>query len=450
MLKCNAIRASFFWEVLMNKLFKLQEAGTTVGTEVRAGLTTFFAMAYIIFLNPVFLSATGMDSEAVLIATCISAAIGSLICAFISNKPFAMASGMGMNAFFAYTLCGGYGFTWQQALAITFISGILFLIVSLVLGEKAIKLIPDNLKHAITVGIGLFIALIGMLDGGLLDLSTGVPALANISSPTVLISLAGLAIILILTVRKVKGSLIIGMAITIILSLLTGQTQMPGTIFSMPTAISRVAFKLDFGLLNNEALVGGFIALISIIISMTIVDMFDTLGFLIGTASNAGMLEGEEGKKSLSRVVTADALSTVVGSLFGTSTVTVYAESASGIAAGGKTGLTAFVTAICFLLATFFSPIASIVTSAATAPVLIVVGMYLMMDIVKINVNDFSDLLPVFLTVMAIPFTYSITTGIAAGFIAHVICKAGKGAFKEIQVSDYILVVIFVLYFVIK
>ena len=450
MLKCNAIRASFFLEVLMNKLFKLQEAGTTVGTEVRAGLTTFFAMAYIIFLNPVFLSATGMDSEAVLIATCISAAIGSLICAFMSNKPFAMASGMGMNAFFAYTLCGGYGFTWQQALAITFISGILFLIVSLVLGEKAIKLIPDNLKHAITVGIGLFIALIGMLDGGLLDLSTGVPALANISSPTVLISLAGLAIILILTIRKVKGSLIIGMVITIILSLLTGQTQMPGAIFSMPTAISRVAFKLDFGLLNNETLVGGFIALISIIISMTIVDMFDTLGFLIGTASNAGMLEGEEGKKSLSRVVTADALSTVVGSLFGTSTVTVYAESASGIAAGGKTGLTAFVTAICFLLATFFSPIASIVTSAATAPVLIVVGMYLMMDIVKINVNDFSDLLPAFLTVMAIPFTYSITTGIAAGFIAHVICKAGKGAFKEIQVSDYILVVIFVLYFVIK
>ena len=434
----------------MNKLFKLQEAGTTVGTEVRAGLTTFFAMAYIIFLNPVFLSATGMDSEAVLIATCISAAIGSLICAFMSNKPFAMASGMGMNAFFAYTLCGGYGFTWQQALAITFISGTLFLIVSLVLGEKAIKLIPDNLKHAITVGIGLFIALIGMLDGGLLDLSTGVPALANISSPTVLISLVGLAIILILTVRKVKGSLIIGMVITIILSLLTGQTQMPGAIFSMPTAISRVAFKLDFGLLNNEALVGGFIALISIIISMTIVDMFDTLGFLIGTASNAGMLEGEEGKKSLSRVVTADALSTVVGSLFGTSTVTVYAESASGIAAGGKTGLTAFVTAICFLLATFFSPIASIVTSAATAPVLIVVGMYLMMDIVKINVNDFSDLLPAFLTVMAIPFTYSITTGIAAGFIAHVICKAGKGTFKEIQVSDYILVVIFVLYFVIK
>lgn len=434
----------------MNKLFKLQEAGTTVGTEVRAGLTTFFAMAYIIFLNPVFLSATGMDSEAVLIATCISAAIGSLICAFMSNKPFAMASGMGMNAFFAYTLCGGYGFTWQQALAITFISGTLFLIVSLVLGEKAIKLIPDNLKHAITVGIGLFITLIGMLDGGLLDLSTGVPALANISSPTVLISLVGLAIILILTVRKVKGSLIIGMVITIILSLLTGQTQMPGAIFSMPTAISRVAFKLDFGLLNNEALVGGFIALISIIISMTIVDMFDTLGFLIGTASNAGMLEGEEGKKSLSRVVTADALSTVVGSLFGTSTVTVYAESASGIAAGGKTGLTAFVTAICFLLATFFSPIASIVTSAATAPVLIVVGMYLMMDIVKINVNDFSDLLPAFLTVMAIPFTYSITTGIAAGFIAHVICKAGKGTFKEIQVSDYILVVIFVLYFVIK
>ena len=435
----------------MNKIFKLDEAGVTAGVEVRAGLTTFFAMAYIIFLNPVFLSATGMDAQAVLIATCISAAIGSLICAFMSNKPFALASGMGMNAFFAYTLCFGYGFTWQQALAITFISGILFLIVALILGEKAIKLIPDNLKHAITVGIGLFIALIGLLDAGIVDLSSGFPALGDITSPTVLIALAGLAIILILTVRNVKGSLIIGMIITIVLSLIFGQTQLPQSIFSMPTAITEVAFKMDFaGLLKNDALAGGIISLVSIVISMTVVDMFDTLGFLIGTASKAGMLEGEEGKKSLSRVVISDAVSTVIGATCGTSTVTVYAESASGIAAGGKTGLTAFTTAICFLLATFFSPIAGIVTSAATAPVLIVVGIYLMMDVTKIKVDDFSDLLPAFLTVMIIPFAYSITTGIAVGFISHIICKLAKGSLKEIQVSDYILGIIFVLYFIIK
>lgn len=434
----------------MKKLFKLDEAGTSVGVEVRAGLTTFFAMAYIIFLNPVFLSATGMNPEAVLIATCLSAAIGSLICAFMSNKPFALASGMGMNAFFAYTLCAGYGFTWQQGLAITFISGILFLIIAIVLGDKAIKLIPDNLKHAITVGIGLFISLIGLLDAGLIDLSSGFPALGDLTSPTVLIALAGLAVILILTVRNIKGSLIIGMIITIVLSLICGQTQMPGSIFSMPTAIADVAFKFDFNLLNNKALVGGIISIISIIISMTIVDMFDTLGFLIGTASKAGMLENEEGKKSLSRVVISDALSTVIGSACGTSTVTVYAESASGIAAGGKTGLTAFVTAICFLLATFFSPIAGVVTSAATAPVLIVVGIYLMMDITKIKVDDFSNALPAFLTIITIPFAYSITTGIAAGFISYVICKLAKGAFKEIQITDYILSIIFILYFVIK
>lgn len=434
----------------MKKLFKLDEAGSSVGVEVRAGLTTFFAMAYIIFLNPVFLSATGMNPEAVLIATCLSAAIGSLICAFLSNKPFAMASGMGMNAFFAYTLCAGYGFTWQQGLAITFISGILFLIIALVLGDKAIKLIPDNLKHAITVGIGLFISLIGLLDAGIIDVSTGVPALGDITSPTVLIALAGLVVILILTIRNVKGSLIIGMLFTIILSLICGQTQMPGQVFSLPTAISEVAFKFDFNLLNNKALAGGIISVISIVISMTIVDLFDTLGFLIGTASKAGMIDDEKGKKSLSRVVVSDAISTIVGSACGTSTVTVYAESASGIAAGGKTGLTAFVTAICFLLATFFSPVASVVTSAATAPVLIVVGIYLMMDVTKIKVDDFSTALPAFLTIITIPFAYSITTGIAVGFISYVICKLAKGTLKEIQVTDYILAIIFILYFVIK
>ena len=218
----------------------------------------------------------------------------------------------------------------------------------------------------------------------------------------------------------------------------------------MPTAISEVAFKFDFNLLNNTSLAGGIISVISIIISMTIVDLFDTLGFLIGTASKAGMIDDEKGKKSLSRVVISDALSTIVGSACGTSTVTVYAESASGIAAGGKTGLTALVTAICFLLATFFSPIASVVTSAATAPVLIVVGIYLMMDVTKIKTDDFSNTLPAFLTIITIPFAYSITTGIAVGFISYVICKLAKGAIKELKVTDIILAIIFVLYFVIK
>lgn len=431
----------------MEKQFKLKENGTTVRAEVRAGFTTFVAMAYIIFLNPVFLSATGMESAGVLAATCLSAAIGTMICAMFSNKPFALASGMGMNAYFTYTLCFGYGYTWQQALALTLISGVLFFILALIAGKRAISFIPENLRHAITAGIGLFIMLIGLLDAGIIQMTAGFPELGDLGSLPVLTALFGLVVIMILTILQVRGSLIIGMLITALFSLITKQTELPQTFVAFPTAIKDVAFHLDFvGLLHGEQ-VPGIATLVAVILSMTIVDMFDTLGFLIGTSSRAGQ---KEDAKGLERVLSADAVSTIIGSLCGTSTVTVYAESAAGIEAGGRTGLTALVTSFCFLLAVFFSPVAVIFNSSITAPALIIVGIYLLLDIKKIHFESMDDVIPALLTVVMMPMAYSITAGIACGFISYVICKAAARKTKEIGIASYVLCMIFILYFVIS
>lgn len=439
----------------MNQFFKLKEHNTTVSTEIRAGLTTFFAMAYIIFVNPVFLSVTGMDADGAMIATCIGAAVGTLLSAFLSNLPFAMAPGMGINAFFAYTLCFGYGYTWQQALAIVFLSGFLFLAATLLFGEKAANLIPGNLKHAITVGIGLLLVFIGLFDAALIDLSAGVPALADLHDPAVLVALAGIAVTIILTVKNVPGGLILGMVFTVILSLLTGQTAMPTSAVQLPTAISKVFLKLDFhGLIPAGAGIGGFISFLTLLLSSTIVDMFDTIGYLIGTGSRAGLMDEKGNMTGMKKVMTADAGATILGSLFGTSTVTTYAESTTGIIAGGKTGLTAITTAICFLLATFFSPIAGIMSSAVTAPALIVVGMYLIMDVRKLDLDDLADAIPALLTIIAIPITYSITTGIGIGFLSYVICALTGGkkedGSRQITLGVLILAVIFLLYFILS
>lgn len=431
----------------MEKFFKLKESNTTIATEVRAGLTTFVAMAYIIFLNPVFLSQTGMESAGVLAATCLSAALGTLLCAFMSNKPFAVASGMGMNAYFTYTLCFGYGYSWQQALTVTFLSGILFLVIALIAGKKAIGFIPANLRYSITAGVGLFIMLIGLLDGGIISLASGVPALGDIKSLPVLTSLLGLAVVIILTVLKIRGSLIIGMLITAGFSLVTGQTSLPENFVAMPTALKDVSFQLDFG--GALAASGTIIALITVVISMSIVDMFDTLGFLVGVASKTSE-DGDISKDDkLNRVLIADAGSTIIGSLCGTSTVTVYAESASGIEAGGRTGLTAIVTACCFALAVFFSPVTAIFNSSVTSPALVMVGIYLLMDIRKITFVSLDDAIPALITVVMMPLAYSITTGIAVGFITYVICKAAAKKFDEINITTVVLSLIFVVYFVV-
>lgn len=433
----------------MKKIFKLEENHTTVKQEIRAGLTTFFAMAYIIFLNPVFLSSTGMNPSGVMAATCLSAAAGTLLCAFLSNKPFAMAPGMGMNAFFAYTLCGACGYSWQQALALTFVSGVLFLLIVVSpLRDKIIDAVPANLKYAISAGVGLFIALIGLLDTGMVSLSSGFPALGDLSSPTVLIALAGLAVTTVLVVLKINGSLIIGMLITMALSIAAGQTALPDHLAEIPGALTEVAFKLDFSNLTlGETGLAGMISLVALIVSITMVDMFDTLGFLIGTSSRAGMIDEEGNMPGAGPVLIADSAGSVIGALLGTSTVTCYAESVAGIAAGGKTGLTSVTAALCFMLAVVFSPLTTVMTSAATAPALIIVGMYLLMEVKKVDFDNLDDAVPAFITIVAMPMTYSITTGIAAGFIFHFICKTAAGKWKELNVPVAVLTTVFVLYF---
>ena len=388
-----------------------------------------------------------MDASGILVATCLSAALGCFLCAFFSNKPFAMASGMGMNAFFAYTLCGRCGYTWQQALALTVIAGVIFLLLVLSpLREKIIAAIPANLKYAISAGIGLFLTVIGLLDTGIITMTQGYPALGDLHDASVQIALAGLAITAVLLVCKVKGSLILGMAATVLLSLLCGQTALPQQVIGAPSTIGRVFCKLDFtGLLRGDGL-SGMAALAALLLSMTMVDLFDTLGFLIGTGARAGLLEEDGSLPGTGRVLIADASATVLGALCGTSTVTCYAESAAGIAAGGRTGLTALTVGICFLLAAFFSPLAGIMTAAATAPAMIIVGMYLLMEIKRVDFSQMDDAIPAFATIVTMPFAYSITTGIAAGFLSYVLCKLAARKWRALNVPVVLLALVFLLY----
>lgn len=434
----------------MNKLFSLSDNNTTIGTEIYAGLTTFFAMSYIIFLNPVYLSATGMSPDGVMIATCVSAAFGTLLCAFLSNRPFAMAPGMGLNAYFAYTLCLGYGYSWKQALALTFIAGIFFLVIVLLpVRDTLISSIPVNMKYAITAGIGLFLATVGLIDSGIITFANGLPSMGDLHKPAVLIALLGLIATIVLLVLKVKGSLMIGMFITVGAGIIFGETSLPEHIIGLPSAISDVFMKMDFhGLCQGETGIRAVISLAALLLSLTLVDMFDTLGFLIGAGARMNIIDKNGNMPGMGRVMISDAASTVFGAVCGTSTVTCYAESAAGISAGGKTGLTSFTTGICFLLAVIFAPLTSVVTAAATAPVMIIIGMYLFMEIRNLHFDYMEDAIPAFLTIIAMPLTYSITTGIGVGFISFILCRIFSGKAREIHPVMAVLSVIFLIYFI--
>lgn len=435
----------------MEKLFKLKELNTTPGVEIRAGITTFLAMAYIIFVNPVFLSVTGMDSTGAMIATCLATAIGCTLCAFISNKPFALSTGMGMNAFFAYTLCGGYGYTWQQALALVFLSGVCYFVVILVFKDTVVNLIPKNLKHAFTVGIGMFLALIGFLDCGLIDMSSGLPGLGDLKNPAVLIAVFGVFLTMALVAMDVTGGLMIGMLATAVVSIVCGQTALPDHLVTMPGAISNVAFKLSFsGLLQNGKEMSSVVSLAALLITMTIIDMFDSVGYLIGTGTKAGMLQEDGSMPGMKRMMMTDATSTMLGSLTGTSTVTVFAESSSGIAAGGKSGLTAITVAILFLISMFLSPVASVMSASVTSPALIIVGIYLLMDVKNLELDNVADAIPVLLTVIAIPLTYSITAGMGIGYLSYVVCSVCTRKKENITPGVLVLAVIFLAYFVMQ
>ena len=435
----------------LDRYFKLTENKTDVKTEVIAGITTFITMAYILFVNPDMLSVTGMDYNSVFLATCISAAIGTFLMGFYAKIPFAQAPGMGLNAFFTYAVVLNLGYTWEQALGIVFISGLLFIFLTVTGFRTAIiNAIPSYLKNAIGGGIGLFITLIGLKNAGLVvaDEATLV-ALGNIQNPGVLLSVIGLIITAILMLRNVKGAILLGIIITMLIGIPMGVTN---TSIAMDFSfdITPTLFKMDLlGLFKSSGLglVGAIASVATVVISFALVDMFDTLGTLIGTATKANMLDEEGNLPNMDKALMSDAIATVAGALLGTSTVTTFVESAAGIAEGGKTGLTAVTTGTLFVLSIFLAPFALMVPAQATAPALIIVGVLMIGAVTKINFDDFSEAMPAFFTITLMPFTYSISNGIAVGLIMHVLAKVATGKAKEVHPMVYFLVFIFILKF---
>lgn len=430
----------------MENFFKLKEHNTDVKTEILAGITTFMTMAYILAVNPLILSETGMDKGGVFTATALSAVIATLIMALYAKYPFALAPGMGLNAFFAYTVVLEMGYSWQFALTAVFIEGIIFILLSFVKAREAIfDAIPINLKKAVSVGIGLFIAFIGLNSAGIVVQGEGVPlALGAINEPEALLALIGLIITGVLLAKNVKGALLIGIIATTVIGIPMGVTILPegGKIISLPPSLSKVAFQFEWHNIFTKDM-------IIVVFTFLFVDIFDTIGTLTGVASKANMLD-EEGKlPRVSKALFADAVGTIGGACLGTSTVTTFVESASGVAEGGRTGLTALSTAGMFALSLLFAPLFTMVPSSATGPALILVGLFMMSPIKEIDLDDFTEAIPAFLTIIMMPLAYSIAEGIVFGMLSYVVLKLLTGKGKEVSLVMYILSILFIIRFMI-
>lgn len=423
---------------MIAKYFQFEARNTNFRREVIGGLTTFLTMAYILVVNPGIISQTGMDLNSVFLATAISAAVATLLMGLFANYPLALAPGMGLNAYFTFAVVMGLKVPWQTALGAVFISGVLFFILTLTkIRELVVNSIPANLKHAISAGIGLFIAFIGLQDSKIIvgDKATLV-ALGNFHDPNVILSLVGLLVIFALMVRKIRGGILIGIVVTAIVGMIFGLVPFPTGIVSAPPSLAPTFLKLNLG----AALHQGFIL---IIFAFFFVDFFDNTGTLVGVANKAGLIK--DGKlPNASRVFITDSISTMFGSLLGTSTVTSYIESAAGVAEGARTGFANVIVAILFLLSIFFSPIISVIATspAVTAPVLIVVGSLMITSLANIDWSDMTDAVPAFLTILLMPLTYSIATGIAIGFTAYPILKLIVGKGRQVHPVMYILAVL--------
>ncbi len=428
----------------MEKLFKLKEHNTSVKVEILAGLTTFMTMAYILIVNPIILSDAGMDFGAVFTATAIAAAVATLVMALLANLPFALAPGMGLNAFFAYAVVIGMGYSWQFALTAVFLEGIIFLILTAFnIREAIINSIPQTIKKAISVGIGLFIAFIGLDNAGIIIGEQGtIVSLGVVTSGTGLLAIIGIVITGILLVFKVRGALLIGIVATTIIGFPMGITTLPAAGSSWaPPSLAPILFKFDFSkILSLDMLI--------VLFTFLFVDMFDTVGTLIGVSTKAGLLDKDGNLPKVKAALFADAVGTTVGACLGTSTVTTYVESAAGVAEGGKTGLTAFTTAILFLLALFVSPLFLMIPSAATAPVLVMVGLFMISPIKEVNFEDFTEAIPAFLTIIMMPLTYSIADGIMFGMLSYIALKALTGKAKDVHVITYIVGILFLLKYI--
>lgn len=422
----------------LEKFFKLKENNTNVKTEVLAGITTFMTMAYILVVNPDILSSAGMDKGGVFTATALSAVVATLVMAFYANYPFVLAPGMGLNAFFAYTVVLQQGYSWQMALAAVFIEGLIFIVLTFTnVREAIVNAIPLNLKYAVSGGIGLFIAFIGLEKSGIIIQGEGTPlSLGNLTSKPAIVAIIGILITGILVKKGIKGAILIGIALSTILSLALGITKFNG-IMSVPPSLSKVAFKMDFSKLFS-------FDMIIILFTFLFVDMFDTVGTLVGVSAKANMLD-EEGKLPRAKqALFADAVGTTFGAAVGTSTVTTFVESASGVAEGGRTGLTALVSAGLFGLSLLFAPLFLIIPGAATAPALVVVGVFMMGSVVKIDFEDITEGLPAFLAIIMMPLAYSIAEGIVFGIVSFVVLKLATGKKKEVSGIMIFLALLFI------
>lgn len=421
--------------------FKLAENGTSVRTELLAGLTTFMTMAYIIFVNPGILSATGMPFGPLLVATCLGSAFATLLMAFLANYPFALAPGMGLNAFFAFAVVIGMKLPWQVALAAVFIEGVIFIVLTLTkVREEVVNSMPKSLKIGISAGIGLFITFIGLQSATIIVNNDAVllgltPLRANLPA---LLSLAGLILMVVLEARKVTGGILIGIIVITIVGIPLGITRMPEGVVSMPPSLSPIFCKMDFSLIAKPEFW-------VVVFTFFFVDFFDTVGTLIGVSNRVNMLDENGRLPRASQALMSDAVGTVAGAVLGTSTVTTFVESASGVEQGGRTGLTALTVAVLFLLAAFFSPLISIVPPCATAPALIMVGGYMMMGFKDLNYGDWTEFFPAIISFFMMPFSYSIATGIEFGIVSYVLLKLLTGRGKELNWLMYVLVVLFVL-----
>jgi len=418
---------------MFEKLFQIKARQSSVKNEVIGGATTFLAMAYIIFINPSILGEAGMDKAALITVTITAAAIGTLLAGLWAKVPFAMAPGMGLNAFFTYTLVLGKGIDWQTALGVVFISGIVFLLLTVTgIRTKIVHTIPLSLRLAVGAGIGLFIAFIGFKNMGLIVDNPATLVSIGKFTPTVIIGIIGLLITAILEVRKVKGGIFYGIIITTVIAFLAGQVTAPDSFVSMPPSMEPLFFKLDIVSAFSYALIGA-------IFSFMFVDLFDSVGTIVACSYEAGFIDKKGKVKHIDKILGADAVATVIGSLLGTSTTTTYIESATGIANGARTGFASVITAGLFLLALFFAPLIGIVPAYATAPALVVVGVYMFKNIKEINFNDFTEAIPAFLTIVLMPLTFSISIGLSFGFISYVLLKASAGKAKEVSILMWII-----------
>lgn len=422
--------------------FGFNAAEHNIRVEVIAGITTFLTMAYILAVNPNIVSSTGMDKGALFTTTVLVSAFATILMGLYAKMPFALAPGMGLNAFFAYSICQIMGYSWQFALTAVFIEGLIFILLTVTnLREQIVNVIPDTLKRSIGVGIGLYIAFIGLQNAGIIiNHDSTLVSLGNLSEPSVLLSIVGIVITSVLLVRKVKGGLLIGIVITTLLGIPIGVTKFDG-ILSTPPSIAPIFCKLEWSQIFSTEM-------FTIVFALLFVDLFDTIGTLVGVSSRAGM--EKNGKiPRLKQAFMVDAVATTGGALMGSSTVTTFVESAAGVNEGGRTGLTAFVTGVCFLSALFFAPFFLAIPSAATAPVLLIVGVMMMVDVRKIDFDDFSESIPAFVCMICMPLAYSISDGIVLGHLSYVFINLCSGKFKKLSIGMYILAAFFLLKFII-